>query len=333
MKCIYCLEDKPNDSFQKTEHVLPQSFGKFRNNLTLNKLVCDTCNQYFGDNLERPLGRETFEGMARFDHNVKKTKDFKPSGKKGRLNIKVAEGPLKGAYAYREYSDLQCEIVLKPSPQVGFKKVGGTDYEYFLLEEIPEKDYLDKNYDLKELKSIVVLGCEFEDAQKFLAEKDVLFHKDGDAYPSDHNFDLGCEVTGTIDQIVFRAIAKIALNYFAYWAGPEIVLKRSFNPIRRYIRYGEKATFPFVVILEKAILGDEPVEGRRRLGHLITIDWSKKRLSLVSQVSLFNLMTYSVLLAKDFKDKTFCLRKGNFFNVANNEILEIVPGNSIHEKG
>jgi len=69
MKCIYCLEDKPSDSFKKTEHVLPQSFGKFKNNLTLNKIVCDTCNQYFGDNLELPLGRETLEGMARFDQN------------------------------------------------------------------------------------------------------------------------------------------------------------------------------------------------------------------------------------------------------------------------
>jgi len=333
MKCIYCLEDKPSDSFKKTEHVLPQSFGKFKNNLTLNKIVCDTCNQYFGDNLELPLGRETLEGMARFDHNVKKTKDFKPLGKKGRLNIKVEDGPFKGAYAYREYSELEGDIVLKPSPQVGFKKVGGTDYEYFLLENVPGKDYLDKNYDLKELKSIVVLGCEFEDAQKCLADKNILFHKDGDAYPSDLHSTIVCEVTGTIDQIVFRAIAKIAFNYFVYWAGPEIGLKSSFNPIRRYIRYGEKSSFPFVVILEKAILGDEPVEGKRRLGHLISFDWSKNGLSLVSQVSLFNWMTYSAFLAKDFEDKTFCLRKGNFFNLANNEILELAPGDSIHEKG
>lgn len=326
MKCIYCLEDKPGIFFKKTEHVLPQSFGKFKNNFTLNKTVCDTCNQYFGDNLELHLGRETMEGMKRFDHNLKKAAEFKPSGKKGRLSIKVGEGPIKGAYAYREYSEVECGIVLKPAAQVGFKKPVGNEYDYFLLEDIPEKEYLHKNYNLKVLKSIVVLGCAFEDAQKCLAEKEIFFHKDGDGCPSDYNSDMGCEVTGTIDQIIYRAIAKIAFNYFVYWAGSDIVMDASFNPIREYIRYGKKTTFPVVLILEKAILGDEPVEGKRRLGHLLTIDWSKNKLSLVSQVSLFNLMTYSVLIAKDFEDKTFNLRKGNFFNVANQEIMELSPG-------
>lgn len=261
------------------------------------------------------------------DHKVKKLNEFKSPGKKSRLNIKVNEGSLKGAYAYREYSEHAGKIVLKPAPQVGFKKIGKTIYDYFLLECIPEKKYLENNYDLKELKSIVILGCEFEVIQKCLAEKGILFHKDGDAYPPERDDSLECEVIGTIDQIIFRAIAKIAFNYFVYWTGPEFVYGNSFHPIRRYVRYGEKTNIPFVVILEKAILGDEPVEGKRRLGHLITIGWSKNKLSLASQVSLFNWMTYSVLIAKDFKDKTFNLRKGSFFDLANNEILELAPCN------
>jgi len=52
MKCVYCVEDKPLSSFTKVEHVMPQSFGLFTNNLTLVNTVCDDCNQYFGDNLE-----------------------------------------------------------------------------------------------------------------------------------------------------------------------------------------------------------------------------------------------------------------------------------------
>ena len=330
IKCIYCLEDKSVSCYKKTEHVLPQSFGKFKNNLTLNKIVCDTCNKYFGDNLEISLGRDTFEGMTRFEYNVKKAEEFKSPGKKSRLVIRVNEGLCKGAFAYREYSEKKGMIILKPISQVGFKKIGETVYEYFPLEDIPEKEYLEKTYDFGELKSIVVLGCTFEVAQKLLAEKGISFHEDGAAYPSQRKSGLECEVIGTIDQLVFRAIAKIAFNYFVYWAGSELVFDSQFHPIRRYIRYGEKATYPFIVILEKAILGDEPLEGKRRLGHLITFDWSKNRLSLVSQVSLFNWITYSVLIAKDFRDKTFNLRKGSFFDVANNDILELAPDNSIN---
>jgi len=334
MKCIYCLEDKPDSCFEKTEHVLSQSFGKFKNNLTLNKIVCDACNEYFGNNLEISLGRDTFEGMTRFDYNVKKPKEFKSLGKKSRLNIKVNEGPFKGAYAYREYSEQEGRIIIKPIPQAGFKRFGGPDYEYFLLDEIPDKEYLEKNFDLQALKSIVALGCNTELAQKHLAQKGISFNPDGDAYPSDNYTDWECKVSGQIDQTIFRSIAKMAFNYLAYWAKRELVVDSPFHPIRRYIRFGEKTSYPFVVIIEKAILGDEPIEGKRRLGHLITLDWSKNKLSIVSQVSLFNWMTYSVLLAKDYQGKRFNLRKGSFFNIANNEILELAPRGMInaHEK-
>ena len=152
MKCIYCLENKPSNCYKKTEHVLSQSFGRFKNNLTLNikndpkfsEVVCDDCNDYFGKNIEIFLSRDTFEGMSRFEHGVKKLHEFKSPGKESRLKIKVDEGPFKGAFAYREYSEMTGEIIIKPVPQVGFKK--GTDdnsYEYFPLEEIPDKEHLD----------------------------------------------------------------------------------------------------------------------------------------------------------------------------------------------
>lgn len=335
MKCIYCLKDKPSSCFKRTEHVLSQSFGRFKNNLTLNikndpklkEVVCDECNDYFGKNIEISLGRDTFEGMARFEHEVKKPHEFKSSGKKSRLKIKVDEGPFKGAFAYREYSEMEGGIIIKPVPQVGFKKkANGNGYKYFPLEEIPDKEYLENNFNLKAVKSIVVLGADTEVAQKHLAKKNIAFKSEGEFSLSGDNPDFGCEVTGQIDQTIFRGLAKIGFNYLAYWAGPEFLTRESFHPIRQYIRYGKKGSYPFVVIIEKAILGDEPVVGKRRVGHLITLDRSKNKLSIVSQVSLFNLMTYSVLLAKDYNGKDFLYRKGSFFNLGDNEIYELTPG-------
>ena len=327
MKCIYCLEDKPKSFFKKTEHVLPQSFGKFKNNLTLNKIVCDECNEYFGNHLEISLGRDTLEGMSRFEHKVKKKHEFKSSGEKSRIRIKVDEGHFKGAYACREYSDSEDKIIIKPIPQVGFKKIDGADYVYFPLDEIPDKQYLDKHFVLNVPKSITVLGCTSKDAQKHLSEKNITLSMNptGEFSYSEEPFDWGCVVTGKIDQTIFRSIAKIAFNYLSYWAGRDIVVDRPFNPIRRYIRIGEETSFPFVVIIEKAIMFDEPMEGKRRLGHIITLDWSDSKLSITSNVSLFNFNNYSVLLAKDYKGKSFNLPKGNFFNIYGNEILEIAP--------
>ncbi|MBI3305415.1 hypothetical protein HYZ80_03795 [Candidatus Parcubacteria bacterium] len=81
---------------------MPQSFGRFQDNFTLNgqdhpHIVCDCCNQYFGDNLEINLARDTFEGIYRYEIGVKKPEEFKSAGKRSRLKIEVAEGEFKGA--------------------------------------------------------------------------------------------------------------------------------------------------------------------------------------------------------------------------------------------
>lgn len=311
---------------------MPQSFGKFKNNLTLNKVVCDECNEYFGNNLEISLGRDTLEGMSRFKHKVKNKHEFKSLGKKSRINIKVDEGPFRGAYAYQEYSDLEDKMIIKPIPQVGFKKIDGADYVYFPLDEIPDKQYLEKHFSLKAPKAITTLGCTSNDAQKYLLEKNITIssNSDGEFLSPENLPDWGCVVTGKIDQIVFRSIAKIAFNYLTYWVGRDYVVDSSFNPIRRYIRFGEEISYQFVVIIEKAILFDEPIAGKRRLGHIITLGLSDNKLSITSNVSLLNFNNYGVLLAKDYKGKNFNLHKGNFFNIADKEILELVPRDKIN---
>lgn len=216
---------------------------------------------------------------------------------------------------------------------MGLRSKRGADYEFFPFDDIPSKEDIQMNYDTKEPKSIVLLGGVTEEAQRRLSEKGISLKADGEGHPSEKNADWEFKVTAQIDQVIFRSIAKIAFNYLTYWAGPEFVIGTPFHPIRRYIRYGKKAFFPFVLVIEKPILGDEPVVGKRRLGHLITLDWSNNKLSIASQVSLFNWMTYLVLLAKDYKGEPFNIRKGHFFNIADSQIIELVPGDMNVEKG
>lgn len=333
MRCIYCLKDKTKNSFKKTEHVLPQAFGKFKNNLTIKKIVCDECNKYFGDNLELHLSRDTIEGIKRFNYNIKKQHEFKSTGKQSRLSIKVNEGPFKGAYAYRDYSELEERIIIKPIPQVGFKKINCMNYEYFPLEKIPDKDYLYNNFEMKKEKSIKILGDNLADAQKHLIKKGISLHLEAEEnYLPEEPIDWECNVEEQIDQIILRAIAKIAFNYLAYWNGMEFVIQNYFHPIRKYIRLGEKSSYPFVVIQQKAILGDEPEKGKRRLGHILTLDKSKNGLSIISKISLLNWMTYSILLAKDYQSKNLIIRKGQFFNINNGEIIELIPSDIYYQQ-
>ncbi|PIQ45183.1 MAG: hypothetical protein COW04_09020 [Deltaproteobacteria bacterium CG12_big_fil_rev_8_21_14_0_65_43_10] len=324
MKCIYCVEDKPLTSFIKTEHVMPQSFGLFTNNFTL-KIVCDDCNKYFGDNLEITMARDTLEGAYRFKFELKSPNEFKSLGKKSRIIIKIAEGECRGAYAYREYSQDQNEIVVKPVPQIGFLKKQPSEYEYYLLDQIPKKDYLDKNeFDLKNPRAIRAFGIDVNTACKVLSEKGIKFEYKGEAgLRENQREDLFCEVNALIDTTVFRAISKIAFNYLVYWEGADFLLHQSFDPARKFIRYGEKADYPLCVVGNNPILGDEPVEGNRRLGHIITVNWASDKISIVSQVSIFNGATYCVSLARNFSGNLQNIRRGHFFNVNNKKILDL----------
>ncbi len=332
MICIYCLEDKTQSSFTKVEHVVPQSFGRFENNLTLHVTVCDGCNKYCGDNLEIALGRDTHEGGLRFEYGLRQQSEFKSLGKKTRLTVRIHEGEFKGSYAYREYSENQGGIVVKPVPQVGFRKAVDSEIDYYLLADIPPKQYFDQNgYDLDEPGSVrIIPSTDVESIKLALIEKGFTFkaHKDVDPDHSEH--DWLCKVEGTIDDTILRAVAKIGFNYFSYWQGREFMLKGDFDPTRRFIRYGVKPQYALIKIRQEPILGDEPVEGKRRSGHLITVDWADDKRSVVAQVSLFNWLTYSICLARNFSGERRVIRKGHFFDPYNQQILELgVRPNSV----
>ena len=304
---------------------MPQSFGLFRNNFILTNIVCDDCNQYFGDNLELVLARDTLEGSSRFEFGLKEPKEFKSLGKRSRMTIKIAEGECKGTYAYKEYSQEQNRIVVKPVPQIGFLKNMQTEYEYFLLDQIPEKKFLEDNgFDLNNPHAIRIFGTDADTAGKILAQKGINFVIGGEVGSSGHkNGDWLCKIDALIDSTIFRAVVKTAFNYLAYWEGRDFLLHHSFDSTRNFIRYSTKIDYQNVRVNNNPILGDEPIEGKRRLGHIITANWAADKISIVSQISIFNEKTYTISLARNFSGERRNIRRGHFFNVNNQEILEL----------
>lgn len=325
MTCIYCLNDEKHVSFKKTEHVLPQSFGLFKDNFTLNGVVCDSCNKYFGDNLELDLARGTLEGGFRFEHKIKDPKEFKSLGKRDPIIIKIDEGPFKGSYAYKIYSEEDEAVVITPAPQVGFLNKATNELDYYLLDKIPDISELrQKGYDIDNPKGIFVPLKHVEAVKKALNEKGILFKVTEDLdFPLQKGQQWECKVEGRIDDRIMRGVAKIAFNYLAFWQGSKFVLHKDFDIIRKFILNGEKPDYPLVRIIDKPILGDEPVVGKRRLGHMITTNLARDGVSIMSGVSLFNWMTYNICLAREFSGECRKVKKGNFFDFNSNNILEL----------
>ena len=322
IECIYCREKQLASAYRKAEHVIPQSFGKFRNNLTLRQLVCDACNQFFGNNIELALARDTLEGQSRADFGVKKAEDFKSPGPQSRIRIKIAEGNFKGAYAFRDYSEADGKVTLQPVPQIGFRQRESGEYRYFPLGELPDKKQLEElGLDLQHSKNIRAVGLEVEELSKKLAEKDISFRYEGDVVSTSRSESLLCEVQGTIDHVIQRATVKIAFNYLAYWEGGDFVRQASFDQTRNFVRHGQLAPYPLVKVGQQPILADEEV--RRRVGHLVTVNWAADRVSIAAEVSILNVFTHSVCLARDYEGERKKVTRGHFFNVVNGAILEL----------
>jgi hypothetical protein len=302
--------------------VLPQSFGTFEQNFTLRETVCDDCNQYFGDNLEIVLARDTYEGQLRFTHGVKNASDFKDLARSSRVAIKYAEGEYAGRYVSRRYSDEKDSIEVTPLPQVGFL-LAEDRYEYFLLDNIPLIAVLkEKGFSGDRPRSIHGLAVDPQALEQLLADRGIPFRVTDHDLPTDRPDSILCAFEGTIDHVIRRAIAKISFNYLAYWQGTGLVHRSEFDMARRYIRYGQLPDYPMMSIDEVAILRDEPLEGLRVLGHIITTAWTAVH-SALAEVSLFNWMTYRISLTKEFEGLGPEIKRGHIFDVTSRKIHEL----------
>jgi len=119
--CIYCLVDS-DSGFTKSEHVLPRAFGKFEQNLTLIGVVCDDCNQFFGNELETPFARDTPDGLDRFILGGKNPDDYKSMGRRSSMRFQIDQGQLAGAAVVQRPVDGVLRV--EPIEQIGVSMTG-----------------------------------------------------------------------------------------------------------------------------------------------------------------------------------------------------------------
>lgn len=169
-----------------------------------------------------------------------------------------------------------------------------------------------------------MFACDPNYAKKILNEKGFVIENFRDIeVPNEFNDKFLCEVERDVDDVIFRAMAKIGFNYLAYWEGTDFVIQNSFDPIRKYIRWGEKPDIPLRGMQRGPFFSGERCSNKKRLGHIIDINWESNERSLIARISLFNLMIYFIRLAKDDSGKYKHIKKSHFFNIKDRNILEM----------
>ena len=76
-------------------------------------------------------------------------------------------------------------------------------------------------------------------------------------------------------------MAKYAFNYLAWVCGTTFVLGKDFDPIRRFVRYGEMLAYELVRERLGPILRDDSTSRRQTSGYLLTVNWVASGVDLV----------------------------------------------------
>ena len=112
-----------------------------------------------------------------------------------------------------------------------------------------------------------------------------------------------------------RAAAKICFNYLAAIHGAGFALQAEFNDIRAYVRYDVRGSLEYVHATTDPLLTDEAGKRKRVYGHLVTVNRSMGPGGVVGQLSLFNLLTYRVILTTRFFGDRANLDSGHISSV------------------
>jgi hypothetical protein len=308
ISCLYCENCKPRNAFNR-EHVLPEGFGKYENNLVLRDVVCKGCNDYFSVALDGPLARDSKEGIDRCAHGFVEPKKGRKLGT--RVAPKQRGGRFDGAVMEWEV-DPQTGLTLKvrPAPQLGFASGEDGPFEWYRVEEVPSPEALRA----KGFSYCVAGGMSLGEASSVVAS--LGFKVVGDValiepQATDGMLDLTME--GRIDQTIRRAIAKIAFNYFAYQY-PDLAPLDQFRQIRRYVRFGGAPDSNPVTVAAETILGGLP-PSTQVIGHIITTMWDPVAHQVTAQVSLFDWVQYRIVLSTSaFLVAPVYVDSGHLFN-------------------
>ncbi len=318
MACIYCRQIG-SGPFSK-EHVVPQAFGHFHDNLTLS-CVCGACNSFFAQELELFLTRDTVEALLRVRYGLQ-TKGGRCKLGKSRLIVKViSPGDWYGARITVERNAAGTALLSNPLPQVAFRKHGETGWKWFLEEELDQTTNWERYRTDTDTKMVGTPDTVVQRLADKLVELGIVFKQRG-AFEK-HGGYVEVSAEAILDDIIFRGVAKIALNFLAHMRGADFVLRSDFDPIRGYIRLGTKPQRAPVIVTKLPILRRDDAFYRQTNGHVIVLDWDKLNMGIVCLVSLFNHLTYHVVLCEDYSGVWHPLSGGRHFDLETLNISDL----------
>jgi hypothetical protein len=274
---------------------MSRALGSFAQNWTLD-CVCDSCNQYFANNLELALGRDSREALLRIDLGLRPA-----SAASDLLNRRVRmtlqdPGQFDGIRLMLQPSEDGEEAVPVPVPQVALRRDGG-EWRFLIEKELRPQNLEEfmtaagveiriygVGSDCQRLKErLNTLGIGFQETKHLTNQ------------PITEQASVAVIHDINVDETLVRAACKIVFNYAAKVLGAEIIRDHRFDAARRFVRYGDAPT-PIATVQRLSVLVGPEAESARV--HACGLGWDRGY--LVGLASLFNEVTYGIRLSRAY---------------------------------
>lgn len=323
-KCIYCLELKHRDEFNR-EHIVPVAFGSFTNSPVLRETVCAKCNAYFSQHLDIILARASPEGLERYRWGVR-SPEHHARFDQGSVKLTArVEGDYRDTLLALDHDPSAGELTARMRPQVGFAVKGTDGFKYFTLDELASEAWK-SDPEIDPRRGVRMVECDFEEVKKMLESHGIRYKEWRPMIPPANQKEIVVQQEYGFPSGFLRAIAKVAFNHMSFVNGPEFALRSEFDSTRRFIRYGREPFLPAVMLHEGDIYqirSAAAAESERAIVHIVTTTEPLNAEVILGQVTLFNVTQYDVTLAHSrvsgFK------RGGHLFNLRTKKAYVLVP--------
>jgi hypothetical protein len=316
--CIYCRQI--GSCHFPREHVVPKAFGHFHDNLTLG-CVCGSCNNFFADELELFLTRDSVEALLRVRYGLKTASGRHKLGK-ARLVVRViSPGDWYGARISVERNATGTALFATPLAQVAFRKHGEIDWKWFLEEELDQSGSWERYRTDADTKIVGTPDGSIERLAGKLSAMGIVFKERGPLERTSSEVEAFAE--SILDDVIFRGMSKIGFNFLTHLEGADFALRSDFDSIRNYIRLGRAPQHRPVIVSKLAILDRNDGNYRQGQGHVIVLDWDKAQQGIVCLASLFNHLTYHIVLCESYSGVWHALSAGRHFDLETLRITEV----------
>jgi hypothetical protein len=303
--CIYCDETDPR-KFSSREHVIPQAFGRFGSQTPVLKCVCDDCNSLFGRELDQVHARDTLEGVLRYKQGIASSENRSQRRLRFTLADEAESGELLGA-AVGGVDPTTDELrPLVAQLHILNKQTGGTDI--FTRPQLGTFELPEEIYGAPGERKLHVFAPSKEDHDAFVDELNRTGFDMRMGAPStfdikptieaDGRATIGVHIEAVFDDLHRRALAKILINFAAFYLGDTEVRKPQWNPLKRFVRCAEG--------LLGARLSDKPFwTGQEtenwRFADAINVRLENHQLGLMGAIQFYNRITYELLLIEGYQ--------------------------------